>query len=124
MKKRRCSLSRTENDQPLKMRRVFNKSSSDAKKIYKTHLGELCEASGDDVNDAPLALMQQAGARVLAQLMQEHKRPDFAERTSGVAKLKAQLHRVRLVDGEFEDKIYPLAEKTLTAGDTEPASSP
>lgn len=101
------------NGTPLKMRKVFDKSSSDAKKIYKTHLRRLSMDAGIQMKDAPLELRRAAGRTVLDQFLKEHKRADFMEHTAGVTALQAQLRRVWLEDGDFHDEFTLLAEEPL-----------
>lgn len=102
-----------ENGSPFKMRDIFDKSSSDAKKIYKSHLKKLCKESEIKMDEAPLALKQAAGKKVLDQFLREHKRSDFAEQTAGCAALQAQLRRVWLEHGDFHDEFTVLAEEPL-----------
>lgn len=102
-----------ENGNPLQMRDLFDKSASDAKKIYKSHLERLCREAGVDAEDAPAALSEAAGRKVLEQLLGEHRRPDFSSVTAGVNVLQARLRRVWLEDGVFHDEFTLLAEEPL-----------
>ena len=103
-----------ENGTPLKMREVFDKSASDAKKIYKNHLQRLAkDANIADDQEPPLTMMQEAGRKVLDQFLTEHKRPDFAEQMAAHPALQAHLRRVWLENGEFHDQFTLLAEEPL-----------
>ncbi|MGK0185998.1 MAG: hypothetical protein ACI9R3_001781 [Verrucomicrobiales bacterium] len=102
-----------ENDIPLNMRDVFDKSSSDAKKIYKTHLNRLSKTQGIKMKDASVELQRAAGRAVLDQLLKEHKRDDFAKETDGCTELRAQLRKVWLEDGDFHDEFTVLAKEPL-----------
>ncbi|MCB1098334.1 MAG: hypothetical protein KDN22_22365 [Verrucomicrobiae bacterium] len=103
-----------ENGIPLKMRDVFDKSSSDAKKIYKNHLRRLAkDAKIPDDQEPSLTLKQAAGRSVLDQFLTQHKRPDFADQLADHTALQAHLRRVWLEDGKFHDEFTLLAEEPL-----------
>jgi hypothetical protein len=103
-----------ENGTPLEMREVFDKSASDAKKIYKNHLQRLAkDADIADDQEPPLTMMQEAGRKVLDQFLTEHKRPDFTEQMAAHSALQAHLRRVWLEDGKFHDEFTLLAEEPM-----------
>jgi hypothetical protein len=100
--------------EPYAMKRVFNKSASDAKKIYKSYLEDACMAADLEENEATLEMKRAAGGKVLTQLLTEHKRKDFAEETSRSPVLQARLRRVWLDESDaFHDEVILLAEESL-----------
>jgi len=102
-----------ENGTPFAMKRLFNRSASSAKKIYKTYLEDACEQSGIDVKDARPEDQKRAAEKVMAQLFAQHKRKKFEELTAGAKSLQLRLHRIRLQGNDFMDTSVVLAESPL-----------
>jgi len=102
-----------ENGTPFAMKRLFKRSPSSAKKIYKAYLEDACAASGIRAADAGAEEQGRAAEKVLDKLLTQHKRDKFDEATAGARSLQLRLRRIRLRGDVFEDTSVVLAEAPL-----------